>query len=134
MTSKKIRLESIASRVLRGFAGDRSGLTAVHYGLIAALIALVALPGIQLIGNNTSGELMSMADKVASNSEEGMGGDGSSDDSATGDSSSGDNAAGGDDSGGADDGDSADNDDGAGNDDGAADDGKKKKKKKKKKN
>ncbi|MEQ8749737.1 MAG: hypothetical protein RIC52_08175 [Amphiplicatus sp.] len=131
MTSKKIRLGNVVSRVLLGFSSDRSGLTAVHYGLIAALVALVALPGIQLIGNNTSGELMSMADKVASNSEEGMGGGESSDDGASddasGEASSGDNPSGDDSSDSSDSG--ADDGDAAGNDDG----GKKKKKKKKKK-
>ncbi|MEQ8936320.1 MAG: hypothetical protein RIE56_11070 [Amphiplicatus sp.] len=133
MTTKTIRLRSIAAKTLRGFSSDRSGLTAVHYGLIAALIALVALPGIQLIGNNTSGQLMSMADKVASDSGDNTGDDdGSSDENASGDTSSGDSASDGGDSGGSSDS-GADDGDSAASDNGAADDGKKKKKKKKKK-
>lgn len=34
------------------FAKDESGATAIEYGLIAALIAVVAIAGMQLIGTN----------------------------------------------------------------------------------
>ena len=35
---------------LRKFAADQSGATAIEYGLIVALIALVVLTGIQALG------------------------------------------------------------------------------------
>ncbi len=37
------------------FAQDESGVTALEYGLIAALIAVVIIPAVQLLGGNLAG-------------------------------------------------------------------------------
>lgn len=52
-----------AARLLRRFARDRSGATAIEYGLIAALICVAAIGGMQ----NFGGSLTNMWDKVADN-------------------------------------------------------------------
>lgn len=41
-------------RMLTAFAGDQSGATAIEYGLIAAMIALIAIAGMGLAGNSLS--------------------------------------------------------------------------------
>jgi pilus assembly protein Flp/PilA len=43
-------------RVLRKFCGDKSGATAIEYGLIAALIAVGIIGGVSLLGGNLSNE------------------------------------------------------------------------------
>ena len=40
------------TNTLRRFADDESGATAIEYGLIAALIAVVIIGGLQSIGGN----------------------------------------------------------------------------------
>ncbi len=40
------------TNVFKRFVKDESGATAIEYGLIAALIAVVAIAGMTLIGNN----------------------------------------------------------------------------------
>ena len=45
------------------FVRDESGATAIEYGLIAALIAVVVIGAVQLVGTNLSGTFT----KVASN-------------------------------------------------------------------
>ena len=45
---------SFIRTALRKFARDEKGATAIEYGLIAALIAVVCIGGFQLIGTNLS--------------------------------------------------------------------------------
>ena len=44
----------ILTRFLKHIGNDKSGATAVEYGLIAALIVLAALGGFQAVGNENS--------------------------------------------------------------------------------
>jgi pilus assembly protein Flp/PilA len=37
------------------FVRDESGATAIEYGLIAALIAVIIIGGVRLVGNDVSG-------------------------------------------------------------------------------
>jgi len=41
------------SRLMHAFAGDKRGATAVEYGLLASLIVLVVLAGMQALGGST---------------------------------------------------------------------------------
>jgi pilus assembly protein Flp/PilA len=47
----------------RMFANEK-GVTAIEYGLIAALIAVVIITGVTLIGGNLSATFQSIADKM----------------------------------------------------------------------
>ncbi|HEY0105436.1 MAG TPA: Flp family type IVb pilin [Rhizomicrobium sp.] len=46
------------------FVRDESGATAIEYGLIAALIAVVIIGAIQLVGTNLSGTFSTVAGKI----------------------------------------------------------------------
>jgi pilus assembly protein Flp/PilA len=46
------------------FVRDESGATAIEYGLIAALIAVVIITGLQLIGSNLSTTFNNISGKV----------------------------------------------------------------------
>ena len=48
----------------RKFAADQSGATAIEYGLIAALIALLALVGMSTLGSSLSGLFNSTSNKA----------------------------------------------------------------------
>jgi pilus assembly protein Flp/PilA len=41
-------------QLLRSFAGDESGATAIEYGLIAGLIAVVIISALSLVGTQLS--------------------------------------------------------------------------------
>ena len=69
--------------VIRRFARDRSGATALTYGLIAALVSVAAIPAVSVLGSNTSGLFGSASKSVASLDL----GSGSSSSAATGSSS-----------------------------------------------
>ena len=43
------------------FAQDESGVTALEYGLIAALIAVVIIPGVTLVGTTILGNFNAIA-------------------------------------------------------------------------
>jgi pilus assembly protein Flp/PilA len=43
------------SRLLKTFLADESGATAIEYGLIASLVALVILPGASALGAKLKG-------------------------------------------------------------------------------
>jgi pilus assembly protein Flp/PilA len=43
------------SKMFKTFLKDENGATAIEYGLIAALIAIVIITGVTLIGTNLSG-------------------------------------------------------------------------------
>jgi pilus assembly protein Flp/PilA len=46
------------------FAKDESGATAIEYGLIAALIAVVIIAATQALGTNVSGKFQEVADAM----------------------------------------------------------------------
>jgi pilus assembly protein Flp/PilA len=52
------------SKFLTRFAKDESGATAIEYGLIAALIAVVIIGAVTALGSNTSDALQGVADAM----------------------------------------------------------------------
>jgi pilus assembly protein Flp/PilA len=50
--------------LLKRFAADESGATAIEYGLIAAGIALAIITAVQLVGTNLSSTFSSIATGV----------------------------------------------------------------------
>ena len=52
------------------FAKDESGATAIEYGLIAALIAVVIIAATQALGTNVSGKFQEVADAMNYSSPE----------------------------------------------------------------
>jgi len=48
------------------FLNDRSGATAIEYGLIASLIAVAIISAAGLLGNNISNSFNSIANKINS--------------------------------------------------------------------
>ena len=52
------------SKVMSRFAADESGATAIEYGLIAALIAVVIIGGVTAIGTKLSTTFNSVASSV----------------------------------------------------------------------
>jgi pilus assembly protein Flp/PilA len=50
--------------LIRRLLQDHSGATAIEYGLIAALIAVVAITAIQLTGTNLSSTFQSVATNI----------------------------------------------------------------------
>ena len=50
--------------LLKSFRKNTSGATAIEYGLIAALIAMVLIPSMTLLGNNLSGTFLQISGKV----------------------------------------------------------------------
>jgi pilus assembly protein Flp/PilA len=57
------KMNALMTRVLLAVYGDRKGVTAVEYGLIAGLIAVAIIAAITTLGTNLSG----MFNKVAGN-------------------------------------------------------------------
>ena len=49
------------TKLISRFVRDESGATAIEYGLIAALIAVVVITALQLIGTNLSAKFQSIA-------------------------------------------------------------------------
>jgi pilus assembly protein Flp/PilA len=58
-----VQKETTMTKFFARFAKDESGATAIEYGLIAALIAVVAIAGMQAIGTN----LLAKFQEVATN-------------------------------------------------------------------
>ncbi len=52
------------TKFAKRFLQDESGATAIEYGLIAALIAVVIIGGAGLLGNNLNQKFTSIAGKV----------------------------------------------------------------------
>ena len=52
------------TRFLKTFAQDDSGATAIEYGLIAALIAVVVIGAVTAVGSNLSGKFNTIAATV----------------------------------------------------------------------
>jgi pilus assembly protein Flp/PilA len=51
-------------RLTKQFVRDESGATAIEYGLIAALIAVVIITAVTAVGTNLSGTFTTIAGKV----------------------------------------------------------------------
>ena len=49
---------------LERFLNDESGATAIEYGLIAALIAVVIIGGVQLLGENVQANFEHIAGQI----------------------------------------------------------------------
>ena len=52
------------TQFMKRFAQDESGATAIEYGLIAALIAVVIIGGATLVGNNLNAKFKAIATTV----------------------------------------------------------------------
>ena len=50
--------------LLKNFAADQNGATAIEYGLIAALIAVVIITALTTIGTNLSANFQSIASSL----------------------------------------------------------------------
>ncbi|HEX3432257.1 MAG TPA: Flp family type IVb pilin [Rhizomicrobium sp.] len=50
--------------LLQRFAADQSGVTAIEYGLIAALIAVVIIAAVSTVGTNLSTTFSSVASSL----------------------------------------------------------------------
>lgn len=48
-------------KMIKEFANDESGATAIEYGLIAALVALAAIGGFTAVGTSVEGAFQSIA-------------------------------------------------------------------------
>lgn len=59
---------SFIRTALRKIARNEKGATAIEYGLIAALIAVVCIGGFKLIGDNLKGTLNEVSTNLQSNS------------------------------------------------------------------
>ena len=51
--------------LIRAFAREEDGVTAIEYGLLAALIAVAIIVGAQLVGTNLNGLFNYIGGKVA---------------------------------------------------------------------
>ena len=54
-------VEGKGSRIVRRLTEDRSGVTAIEYGLIAALIAIAAITMMALVGTNLTSTFSTIA-------------------------------------------------------------------------
>jgi pilus assembly protein Flp/PilA len=52
------------THLMKRFVKDESGATAIEYGLIAALIAVVLITGASTLGSNLSAKFSSIATKI----------------------------------------------------------------------
>jgi pilus assembly protein Flp/PilA len=57
-------LEAVMKYTLRSFLKNKSGATAIEYGLIAALIAVVIIGAVTTVGTKLSGTFSSVASAV----------------------------------------------------------------------
>ena len=60
LTLRRIRLRTVLSNLVR----DESGVTAIEYALIAALIAVAAIAAFTLVGTNLSTTFSTIAAKL----------------------------------------------------------------------
>lgn len=60
----QIEISTLKRRSLGAFICDRNGSTAIEYGLLAALIAVGCLVGLQALGTGTAGSWGKTANKV----------------------------------------------------------------------
>ena len=52
--------------LLNRFAKDESGATAIEYGLIAALIAVVIIGGLTVVGTNLNSKFSTISSSISS--------------------------------------------------------------------
>ncbi|MBP2301116.1 Flp family type IVb pilin [Azospirillum picis] len=52
-------------RILRRFRKDERGATAIEYGLLAALIAVVIIGGVTAVGNNLNTLFNNISDRIS---------------------------------------------------------------------
>ena len=52
------------SSFLKGLVGDKRGVTALEYALIAALVAVVIIGGVSLLGTNISKVFSTVANTI----------------------------------------------------------------------
>jgi len=60
----KSRIRTMKTLLLR-FAQDESGVTAIEYGLIAGLIAVVIIAAVTTVGTDLQGKFQAVADALA---------------------------------------------------------------------
>ena len=63
-TQNTARLPSRLAHIFKRFTTDTSGATAIEYGLIAGLMAVVCIASMQAVGNANGGGWAGMANKV----------------------------------------------------------------------
>ena len=56
--------KSSLTNAVRGALGDRSGATAIEYGLIAALIAVAAITAMTTVGTNLTSKFTTIPTKL----------------------------------------------------------------------
>jgi pilus assembly protein Flp/PilA len=56
--------ETLMRKILLNFGKDESGATAIEYGLIAALIAVVIITGVTAVGTNLSQTFTSLSTQL----------------------------------------------------------------------
>jgi pilus assembly protein Flp/PilA len=59
-----VQKETTMTKFFARFAKDESGATAIEYGLIAALIAVVAIAGMEVVGTNLLAKFQEIAAKL----------------------------------------------------------------------
>ena len=57
----------LAIRMMRRIRSDKRGATAIEYGLIAALIAVAAISGMNAVGGGSNGMWGRLGNKVSDN-------------------------------------------------------------------
>jgi pilus assembly protein Flp/PilA len=60
---KEIQMQNLV-RNIRSFIADESGATAIEYGLLAALIAVVIIAGASALGTNINSQFQTIADCI----------------------------------------------------------------------
>jgi len=65
MTFNRQELFMQIARFIQKFARDEEGVTAIEYGLIAALIAVAIILGVTAVGTNLNGLFNYISTKVA---------------------------------------------------------------------
>jgi pilus assembly protein Flp/PilA len=58
------QLEATMKNLFSRFVSDESGVTAIEYGLIAALIAVVIIAAVKTVGTSLSGTFTSVANSL----------------------------------------------------------------------
>jgi len=65
MTSSKMGQPMTIQRLIKRFLRDESGATAIEYGLIAALIAVVIIGAVAAVGSNLAGTFNNIGNNVS---------------------------------------------------------------------
>jgi len=65
MLKHRDRIEAPMYKIFNKFIKDESGATAIEYGLIAALIAVVIIGAVTAVGTNLQGTFNNIANNVS---------------------------------------------------------------------